>query len=90
MSRSMKSSTKKSFRSRLAALPVEVRALAYKNFRLWLRDPYHPSIHFKPVGRFWLARVGSDFRALAIVNGENVVWFWIGLHDEYKRVIRHA
>ncbi len=68
----MKSSTKQSFRSRLAALSPEVRALARKNFLLWLRDPRHPSIHFKPVGKFWSARVGSDFRALAIMRGESV------------------
>ena len=49
-----------------------MRALACKNFRLWLRDPRHPSIHFKPVGRFWSARVGSDYHALAVVNGERV------------------
>jgi hypothetical protein len=84
----MTSSIKKSFRSRLAALPPEIRALARKNFRLWLRDPRHPSIHFKPVGRCWSARVGSDYRALAIVNGEHAEWFWIGLHDEYERIIR--
>jgi hypothetical protein len=84
----MKSSTKKSFRSRLAALPPEIRALAHKNFRLWLRDPRHRSLHFKPVGRFWSARIGSDFRALAIMRGETVDWFWIGPHDEYERIIR--
>lgn len=84
----MLSSTKKSFRSRYAALPPELRALARKNFRLWLRDPRHPSIHFKPVGRFWSARIGSDYRALAAVNGERVEWFWIGPHSEYERLIR--
>ncbi len=84
----MKSSTKKSFRSRLAALPSGIRSLAYKNFRLWLRDPHHPSLHFKPVGRFWSARVGSGYRALAVVDGERIEWFWIGPHDEYERIIR--
>jgi hypothetical protein len=84
----MKSSTKKSFRSRLAALPPEVRALARKNFRLWLRDPHHSSVRFKPVGRFWSARVGSGYRALATMTGEHVEWFWIGTHDDYERIIR--
>lgn len=86
----MLSSTKQSFRSRYAALPPELRALARKNFRLWLRDPRHPSIHFKPVGRFWSARIGSDYRALAVVNGERVEWFWIGPHREYERLIKGA
>jgi hypothetical protein len=83
----MTSSTTKSFRSRYQALSPEVRRLARKNFRLWLRDPYHPSLHFKKVGRYWSARVGSDHRALAIVEGERVEWFWIGSHEEYDFLI---
>jgi len=84
----MKSSTTPSFRRRLRELPPPVRRLARKNFELWLRDPHHPSLHFKKVGRFWSARVGSDFRALAIVQGDEAEWFWIGSHDEYDRLIR--
>jgi hypothetical protein len=83
----MKSSTTRSFRSRLAALSPEIRRLAVKNFRLWLHDPKHPSVHFKKVGRFWSARIGTDFRALAVVNGERVEWFWIGPHSEYERLL---
>lgn len=83
----MKSSTTPSFRRRLWALPPEIRRLARKNFKLWLRDPRHPSLHFKRVGRFWSARVGSDYRAVAIVAGEIAEWFWIGPHDEYERLI---
>ncbi len=84
----MLSSTKKGFRSRLQSLPPEIRALAVKNFRLWLRDPRHPSIQFKKVGRFWSARVGSDYRALAVATDESVEWFWIDPHDEYERIIK--
>jgi hypothetical protein len=83
----MKSFTKKSFRSRLQSLPSDIRALARRNFRVWLRDPHHPSIRFKKVGQYWSARIGSDFRALAIMSGDVVEWFWIGPHDEYERII---
>ena len=88
MSPWMKSFTKPSFRNRLQALPPPVRALAFKNFRLWLCDPFHPSIHFKKTGRFRSARIGSDYRALAIVNGEKVEWFWIGPHHKYDRILQ--
>jgi len=84
----MKSSTKASFRKRLQALPADVRQLAYKNFRLWLRDPHHPSLQFKKVGRFWSARVGLQHRALAVVINDEVQWFWIGSHDEYERLLQ--
>jgi mRNA-degrading endonuclease RelE of RelBE toxin-antitoxin system len=84
----MKSSTKKSFRSRFQSLPPEIRQLARKNFQLWLRNPHHPSIHFKKVGNYWSARIGDNYRALAIVSGERLEWFWIGSHDEYEFIIR--
>jgi len=83
----MISSTKKSFRKRFETLPPEIRELARKNFKLWLRDPHHRSIQFKKVARFWSARIGRNYRALATMEGERVEWFWIGPHDEYERLI---
>ena len=70
------------------SLAPEVRRLALKNFRLWLRDPRNPSIQFKKVGVFWSARVGSDHRAVGVVANDGIEWFWIGPHDEYDRIIR--
>jgi len=61
----MISSTTKSFRDGLRALPPEIQRLARKKFRLWLRDPAPPSLRFKKVGLFWSARVGANHRALA-------------------------
>ena len=88
MSRSMNSSTTKSFRNRYRNLPPEIQRLARKNFKLWLRDPAHPSLHFKKVNEFWSARVGSSHRALATWSGDKIEWFWIGPHDEYDALIR--
>lgn len=83
----MRSSTTHSFRSRLKLLPPEVRALATKNFKLWLADPFHPSLHFKKIGDFWSVRIGINYRALATRDGDLTKWFWIGPHDEYERLI---
>ena len=68
-------------------LPVETRKLADENFQLLRQDPSHPSLHFKKVGRFWSARVGIRHRVLAVEDGSDVVWFWIGRHDEYRQLI---
>ena len=68
------------------ALPVATRDLADKNFALLRENPQHPSLHFKKVGRFWSARVGMHYRALAVESEEDVVWFWIGTHAQYDRL----
>ena len=69
-------------------LPSKIHRLARKNFALLRRDAYHPSLHFKRVGRYWTVRVGIDFRAVAIREGDDLVWFWIGPHDEYDVLTR--
>jgi hypothetical protein len=45
-------------------------------------------LRLKKVGRFWSARVGLKYRAVAVESEEGLVWFWIGTHAEYDRLIR--
>lgn len=73
---------------RYRRLPQHIRDLADKNFSLLKSDPSHPSLHFKKVtDDLWSARVGLSYRALGTNEGETIVWFWIGHHDEYDRLI---
>ena len=69
-------------------LPASVQSLARKNFELLKADPQHPSLHFKKVGRFWSARVGLSYRALAVEDRSDFIWVWIGTHDDYERMIK--
>jgi hypothetical protein len=67
-----------------------VRDLAYKNYALLQVDPLHPSLHFKKVGRkreLWSVRVGEHYRALGAEKPDGVVWFWIGAHAEYDKLL---
>ena len=68
-------------------LPIAIQHLAEKNYELLRIDPDHPSLHFKKIGIFRSVRVGIAYRALGIEDGNTVVWFWIGKHDEYERLI---
>ena len=68
-------------------LPPNIQKLADKNFALLKRAPSHPSLHFKKVGRYWSARVGIHYRVVAVQQDNDTVWFWIGPHDEYDRII---
>ena len=47
-------------------------------------------LHFKKIDRFWAVRVGLHYRALAVRDEADVVWFWIGPHVEYDRLIRQV
>jgi len=75
------------FRARFERLPPTVQGLAQKNFELLKANPSHPSLHFKKVGRFWSARIGLSHRALAVADGDDFIWVWIGDHDEYERLL---
>jgi hypothetical protein len=69
-------------------LTPEVTQLADKNFALLKQDPQHPSLRFKKVGRYWSARVGLRYRALAKERDEGLVWFWIGGHSDYEKFLK--
>jgi hypothetical protein len=66
---------------------VAVRALADKQFELLKVAERHPSLHFKRIGRFHSARVGVHYRALAVEVSDGMLWWWIGTHAEYDRLI---
>ena len=71
-------------------LPKEIQKLADENFELLKGDTRHPSLHFKKVGRFWSARIGIHYRAIAVEDGTNMVWFWIGHHSDYDQIVGKA
>jgi hypothetical protein len=76
------------FWKRFDALPREVQQLARKNFKLLKQDSRHPSLQFKLIGDYWSARVGLNYRALAVEDGSDHVWVWIGTHAEYDKLIK--
>ena len=75
------------FWERFEKLPESIQSLARRNFELLKQNSGYPSLRFKKVGRFWSARVGLNHRALAIEDGPDFIWVWIGDHDEYDRLI---
>jgi len=67
-------------------LPEEVRELADKSFSLLKSDPFHPSLHFKKLGKAWSARIGLRYRALAVEVEGGYLWVWIGSHAAYDKL----
>jgi hypothetical protein len=84
------SHTTASFRRLLAGLDEPVRRQADIAYRQWAADPTHPGLQFKqvePRRHVYSARVGLGYRALGVRTDETVVWFWIGTHDNYARLL---
>ncbi len=68
-------------------LPLAIRKQADKSFEL-PKKPNPPSLHFKKIGCRWWTRVGIHYRALALETEGGFLWYSIGSHSEYDRLIR--
>ena len=69
-------------------LPSHIQALADKNFVLLKENPQHPSLHIKKTGKYWSVRVGMRHRGLAVEVEDGLLWFWIGTHAEYDKLLK--
>jgi hypothetical protein len=86
----MKSRTTRRFRELFAALPAHVQRQAREAYRLFQENPAHPGLHFKqvhPDPPTYSARVGISYRALAVLDKDTAIWFWIGSHADYDKLL---
>ncbi len=84
----MKSNTLPSFWAAYRLLDKAVKGQAKKAYRLWLENPFHPSLHFKCINAeedVWSVRISRGYRALGVMQGNTVTWFWAGSHKDYER-----
>ncbi len=74
-------------------LPIDIRKIANKQYKLFTNNPYHSSLHFKRVHSnqpIFSARITYNFRTLGVLIDDNIlVWFWIGSHSEYEKMIKN-
>ncbi|MEO8100321.1 MAG: hypothetical protein ABI811_21660 [Acidobacteriota bacterium] len=86
----MKSRTTRRFWRLFSQLPDEVQRDAKRAYTLFQSNPAHPGLHFKKLegeDDIYSARIGLNYRALAVVKKDGVVWYWIGSHSDYDRLI---
>jgi hypothetical protein len=84
----MNSATLPSFWDAYRNLSPSLRSQVKKAYRLWLDNPFHPSLRFKCINReenIWSVRVTRGYRAVGVVDENLITWFWIGGHDDYER-----
>ena len=86
----MKSRTTAKFRKAFDSLPIAVQKKARQAYRQFQKDPAHPSLRFKQVHStlpIYSARISKSYRAVGQRDGNTVVWFWIGSHAEYDKLL---
>ena len=87
----MKSRTTRKFRQLLAALPQSVRREARVSYRQFRDNPRHPSLQFKKVHQslpVYSARITGDYRAVGVLSDDEIVWFFVGSHGDYEKLLR--
>ena len=59
-------------------------------YRLFCENSQHPSLKFKKVHDnlpMYSARVCLNYRAVGILENNEIIWFWIGHHDAYEKLL---
>jgi hypothetical protein len=87
----VKSQTTRAFWEQFDSLPAEEQEHAREAYQRWQDNPGHPSLHFKRVSRrqpIYSVRVGLNYRALGLRDGDTITWYWIGSHSEYDRLLK--
>lgn len=86
----MKSSTTKRFRKAFDRLPEQVQRQARETYKLFNQNPYHPSLQFKqvhPTKAIYSVRITIEYRALGVREKNEIIWFWIGSHADYDKIL---
>ncbi len=84
----MKSATLSSFWDAYQDLNQKTKLAARKAYRLWNENSFYPSLNFKCINsqeNIWSVRITRSYRAIGILDGDTVTWFWIGNHDDYEK-----
>jgi len=87
----MNSKTTERFWKCYAELPLSVRKSTKEIYKQFLKDPYYPSLHFKQIHStrpIFSVRITKNYRAIGVVQENDIIWFWIGSHAEYNRLIK--
>ena len=87
----MISHTNSSFWKLYRKLPQTIREIAKKQYKLFAIDAYRASLHFKRVHLMrpiYSARITRNYRAVDILEDNIIVWFWVGSHNEYDKLLK--
>lgn len=73
-------------------LPDDVKRQARAAYRRFRDNPFYPELRFKKVNArlpIWSVRIGDHYRAISVMEEDEIVWQWIGPHAEYDKLLSH-
>ena len=85
----MQSRATRQFWRLFSQLPPGAQRDAKRAYRLFQDNPA-PGLQFKKLegeDNIYSIRIGLGYRALAVMNKDRTVWYWIGSHRDYDRLV---
>ena len=86
----MKSSATPRFWAACHELPTDIQGLARKAHPLFASNPQHRSLRFERVHGYqpiYSVRITLGYRAVGLLEGDDITWSWIGPPAYYDRLL---
>lgn len=86
----MKSYATPRFWKAFNALPDEIQIRAKAAYKLWQQEPHNDVLQFKRIHAkrdIYSIRIGKQWRAVGVMRGDEIIWFWIGSHSDYDKLL---
>ena len=72
-------------------LPIDVKKLAEKNYKLWKESKNSPGLRFKQIHKtlpIYSFRVGMKHRTVGVeTDDDKIAWFWVGSFQTFNKTI---
>ena len=86
----MTSRTTERFRKAFQQLPEPGQRQARAAYRRFKENPFHPGLRFRqvhPTQPIYSVRISREYRALGVRAADEIIWFWIGSHADYDKLL---
>lgn len=74
------------FRDCFSRLTPSVQEQARETYREWAKN--NKAAHFKTLASdssLCSVRIGGSYRAVGVIEGSTVHWFWVGTKNEFRK-----
>ena len=72
------------------ALPAKIQRQVKSAYQKFQQNPAHLSLQFKQIHQtkpIYSVRINRDYRVVGIKDGNEIIWFWVGSHSDYDKLL---